>query len=699
MVAQERMGRLEAESRLKSTEENLAAAEAAVRDMQLHLQSLPSTAAPTSHSAAPTALTRRYLSSHVPYIEFIAFVQHIRSLRPLRDSSKLTFPPPLVTNLLTQPFLARAITEDHDATLRFDAAPDLSWLSRRGVSAAIVGGELVIEPISASSLLATTTSAAADIGCSLCGKAVFPQMVPQSPAVSHFGPPPAHPTQRNSASRFSLKPFFNTTSSPAPASAPTSSSSPLPSPIASPNPANAPTTPRSSSSSLPSVYIFRIARATNAPAADKGQESQNKSYPLCRSGWCLERLRATCELWHFVRTGIVQVIWAGDDGYLLQSEIAQPAEGETGQVIDLTEEKPPLPPRKKSGWGLGFKTTSAASGSASASGSSWTKGWGGGASRSGTASPPPQSPLSGDKRPSIDTGSIGAEKGYDEVVPDPEVEVKAGGLGEPLELRSDQTDVKRKGKEKANETVPVIQETESSPSPALPRQIEALSPPIETSTAEDGLLQPEIRGSSDLKRAESAVSLNSTNRSEKFTTPQSEHADLLDAEGEKLALSAIDKPEKQDEDHKKPETSSPLIGPPPIPKRAAGRNRLNGQSKDLDLTSREASPGVDNGTSTPEEVAVAAVEEGSREKEQEHKEGEEAPPTPRAAPPLPPRHPRTPKSENRDSRVDEKTFLREVDPSEGGGEEWESKTWKMVLKLKEQMWKTRVGVVDTDVDA
>ena len=45
MVANERMGRLEAEERLKSTEENLAAAESAVRDMQLHLQSL-STAPP-----------------------------------------------------------------------------------------------------------------------------------------------------------------------------------------------------------------------------------------------------------------------------------------------------------------------------------------------------------------------------------------------------------------------------------------------------------------------------------------------------------------------------------------------------------------------------------------------------------------------------------------------------------------------------
>lgn len=62
MVAVERMARTEAETRLKSTEDNLAAAESAMRDMQLHLQSLAS----TSHSppSATTRIPRRYLSSH-----------------------------------------------------------------------------------------------------------------------------------------------------------------------------------------------------------------------------------------------------------------------------------------------------------------------------------------------------------------------------------------------------------------------------------------------------------------------------------------------------------------------------------------------------------------------------------------------------------------------------------------------------------
>lgn len=676
MVAQERMGRLEAESRLKSTEDNLAAAEAAVRDMQLHLQSLPNTAASTN-SPAPLAPTRRYLSSHVPYLEFASFVQHIRSLRPLRDTSKSTFPPPQVTNLLAQPFLARAVAEDHDPTLRLEVAPDLSWLSRRSVSAAISSGELVIEPISANSLLATTTTPAAEIGCSLCGKAVFPSMVPPSPAVSHFGPPPLHPAQRNSASRFSLKPFFNSTNSttsPGPNTTAAALTSPLPSPVASPNPANSnssnvPTTPRSSSSSLPSVYIFRIAKPTSSTTADKSSSSE-KPYPLCRSGWCLERLRATCELWHFVRTGIVQVIWMGDDGYLLQSEIAQPAEGERGEVVDLTEEKPALPPRKRSGWGLGFKSTSttsaSAGGTAAASGSgtssSWTKGWGGaGSSRSGTASPPATG--TGEKRSSIGAGSIGAEKGADEV---------EGILGEPIDLdTAPQGEIKDKGKGKERE-VPT------------------------TDTVDEGLLHPSAAGTdtTELKRAESAISLNSTNRSEQFTTPQSEHADLLDAHAaSELATPRAERPsspvavaeaaEEVEVDVKDVKAESPIIGPPPVPKRAAGRSRLNGQgqegSKDLDIeSSREASPAPTSAPGEGKDAEATALVV-----------------TPKAMPPLPPRHPRTPKQDaHRESRNPnpDKSFLRTVEP--GDEEEWESKTWKMVLRLKEQMWKTRVGVVD-----
>ena len=659
MVANERMGRLEAESRLKSTEENLAAAESAVRDMQLHLQSLSEAATTNTRVAATdSVIPRRFLSSHVPYIEFISFVQHLRSLRPLKDVSKATFPAPLVTNLLTQPFLARVVAEDHDPTLRFDVAPDLSWLSRRGVSSAIVGGELIIEPVSSSTILANTTTAPSDIGCSLCGKAVFPTLVPQSPATSHFGPPPLHPTQRNSASRFSLKPFFNSTStSPGPVSTGSAApGSPLQSPLSSPNPTSA-TNPISAS--LPSVYIFRIAKSSTAPsAADKEKESQSKSYPLCRSGWCLERLRATCALWHFIRTGLVQVVWTGDDGYLLQSEIAQPVEGEKGEVIDLTEEKPPLPPRKRSGWGLGFKS-SAPSGSGTAapattSGGSWTKGWG---SRSGTASPPP----AGLDRKGSEVGSIGAEKISDEPIP-----LSAeGGLAPPIELApSDEGDKKGKGKE-----IPVIQAVDSSPiATTEPAESETPKPTLPPTENDQTLLQPE----NELRRTDSTLSAGSTNRSEQFTTPISEQANQFEEEGSKIPS---DIPEHEPEAEKK----EVIVGPPPVPKRAAARQKV-GDSIDF-----SAAPPTPTTAST---IGTVEAKDGESETDKPENESTTEPGQLLSPPPLPARHPQTPK-QNRSSKVEEKTYL-----PQGEDEDWEAKTWRMITKLREDMWKTRVGVVD-----
>ncbi|KDQ58553.1 hypothetical protein JAAARDRAFT_671689 [Jaapia argillacea MUCL 33604] len=37
--------------------------------------------------------------------------------------------------------------------------------------------------------------------------------------------------------------------------------------------------------------------------------THSQIYPLCKSPWCLSRLRTTCSLWSFVRTGIVEKIW------------------------------------------------------------------------------------------------------------------------------------------------------------------------------------------------------------------------------------------------------------------------------------------------------------------------------------------------------------------------------------------------------
>ncbi|WVQ69279.1 uncharacterized protein L199_007496 [Kwoniella botswanensis] len=828
MVATERMSRAEAEARLKSTEENLAAAEAAVRDMQLHLQSLPPSAVQPSattlppHTAAAEgtssiSISRKYLSSHVPYSEFLNFIQHLRTLRPIKDTSKNTFPPPLITNLLTQPFLARTIIEDNDTTLRLDIAPDLSWLSRRSVSQAIISGDLIVEPVSTATLLSSTSSSIQEINCSLCGKSIFNHhQQPHSPAgTSHFGPPPVHP-QRNSnstASRFSLKPFFaTTTSSP---SATNSNSTPnVPSPSQSPisSPAIGP------GGAVTSVYVFRIAKPQLQTGSNSGDKGDSKLYPLCRTGWCLERMRATCALWHFVRTGVIQVIWHGDDGSGTTLTTATIKENnqqvglgsETTKVNpaeqdDPTSERtiatangngdeqniqrpPPLPQRKKSSWALGFKLSDKSTGG-------WTRGW---KSSGGTTNSPPGSPGTGEEKRRDSVGSLGAER--DE---NGRVQTAGGlGLGEALNI-----DEKEKEKEKE---APVIQEPSS----------------LSTATANETNQSTETEGKQDedsaklgkeqeqdgegegetgmqvqpppLSRATSNIS--SINTSETgFHTPKGGQADLHSEDGHDNVVeeeevkrdeqSTPHPPSRVDTDTKTEdrviELASPASGtasptgvsagaPPPIPRRAAGRNTLSQLSggTSTPVTSQPPTPVKDRETNErqdedEDELSILRelrdeleqrksgdvsrdekVDENVQDKQQDknvevdntqdgqgednHKDGEqkqeeeeEEPPfTPvnldekfplsplqqqtfpssstsrpnshsaaAAPPPLPPRHPKTPvlQLSNSTGTEGEKRYFTVGDK---GSDSWEGKAWEKIVKLKEEMWKSRIGVLD-----
>ncbi|KAK4685017.1 Rab guanine nucleotide exchange factor SEC2, partial [Tremellales sp. Uapishka_1] len=594
----------------QSTEDNLAAAESAVRDMQLHLQSLPVN---TLQPSPPVAVNveRHLLASHLPYTEFLAFLHHLRSLRPLRETSKALFPPPLVANLLTQGFLNRLTVEDHDPTLRLEAAPDLGFLSRRYVGQAIIAGELIIEPVSAASVIASSSLGMNDIGCALCGRLIFG--APHSPHVGgQFAPPPNHPAMTragsSSASRFSLKPFFNTTSAPAP-------TSPSASPLSSPAPG------ASTSGNLSSVYIFRI---TKPPAtgintvASQTAEKEAKFYPLCKNGWCLERLRATCALWHFVRTGIIHVVWQGDDGYTLQSEMDSASEPEAPL------QPPPLPQRKKSSWGLGFKLADRTNGTG------WTKAF------KGIASPPASPGLSTE-------GKLeeSAAEGEELVIVDLDQKEKGGevkeGLGAPLELdeatvQPEQAEAEEKSEEHAEKETPSVVPEPHTSSPKL-------------------LLAPELH------RSTSSNSVSGSERDEvvSFSTPTGTPLELSDVEleAETPKVHALE-PLPQTID-----LASPKVAAPPIPKRAAGRNR------------------------------PSAIEGGSGSATPERGQSPSPLPASPAKPPLPPRHPQTPTQalETPTTQPGDRMYLSQRDL-----ETFEGKTWKMVVKLKEEMWRARVGV-------
>ena len=121
---------------------------------------------------------------------------------------------------------------------------------------------------------------------------------------------------------------------------------------------NPPTPRRSLSTDLLHVFIFRIASnptsitipslpipvaSMTPPLPNSPPNAQSSTiYPLCRGSWCLSRLRTTCSLWSFVRTGIVEKVWEEEVPVLPPPMI--PVQPETS--------RPPIPPRKRGLWGM-----------------------------------------------------------------------------------------------------------------------------------------------------------------------------------------------------------------------------------------------------------------------------------------------------------------------------------------------------------
>ncbi|KAG8938218.1 hypothetical protein FRC03_007502, partial [Tulasnella sp. 419] len=348
MVAEARFERAKSERKATEAENAMKTAEEAVALMQTQMQSLMGTREQAEKEAQDlrelmskgkwvprerqTSLTsvsssfqpqipRRLFSGHPPYEEFLAFVAHLRSLRPT------TLHPPVLSSLLPLPFLARLINEDSDPTLRLDLAPSLNWLNRRAVQTAIQQGQLDVEPSQSTALIAELSGpmgflSTADVVCALCGKAVFhPPLSPTDPPPSH--PMTTRPSWANSTSRF-IKSSLAAASSPAP---------------------SAPTTPPAGFHPPTQIFIFRI--AVQAP-------QKATPYPLCNSTWCLTRIRTTCELWRFVRKGIVDKIW--EEEISRRPSLAIMASGNGSQTTltpagggasPQTESGAPVPPRRR----------------------------------------------------------------------------------------------------------------------------------------------------------------------------------------------------------------------------------------------------------------------------------------------------------------------------------------------------------------
>ncbi|KAG5638290.1 hypothetical protein H0H81_000815 [Sphagnurus paluster] len=387
MVAEARFAQHLSEQKVANAERALKGAEEAVSVMQQQMQALQAEKEEAERKAQEAlivmgkgkyverreSITRpiRLRNSHVPYQDFLLFVAHLRSLHS--SSSH----PPTITTLLPLPFLARVSTEDSEPTLRLDLAPSLNWLSRRTVLSAIHNGQLIIEPISSATLLQEsgtpgTHNGSNSISCALCGTPIF------APETSTSRPQPPLLSQLNTNSLSWSTSLFKKPSNSTAYSISANNSQPSTPPAHSVNRSFQQLAP-------PQVYIFRLApqASNNAPATsipskigssggstsisqctDQNSHTPNNTsttqsstiYPLCTNNWCLMRLRTTCTLWAFMRTGIVEKLWEEQVPTLLPPTI----------ITSPIGEKPPVPPRRRGLWGM----ASALGGRAS----SWSEG-------------------------------------------------------------------------------------------------------------------------------------------------------------------------------------------------------------------------------------------------------------------------------------------------------------------------------------
>ncbi|KZT71873.1 hypothetical protein DAEQUDRAFT_763369 [Daedalea quercina L-15889] len=371
MVAEARIAQAKSERKVEETERALREAEEVVGLLQTQMQALQSEKERADRRVEDMRVTvgkgkwvervqeripaiPRLLSSHAPYQEYLSLIAHLRSIRPASQH------PPAMSTLLPLPFLARLVTEDSDPTVRLDLAPSLNWLSRRSVISAIHSGELSIEPMPTIALLQELSPSTipgqahnVHISCALCGTAIISpsNSASGSPTTANFPSLTPRPSINNtwSSSRLFKNSLVHTLSA-APGSL-VHSRSQSPAPLASGADASEPPA---------QVYIFRIAATSSGLPVSLPLSPQNNTqarptiYPLCTAQWCLARLRTTCSMWAFVRTGIVEKIW--DDGvYVPPASVRSthsPAATVNGTKHDGSngvtdaDRKPPIPPRR-----------------------------------------------------------------------------------------------------------------------------------------------------------------------------------------------------------------------------------------------------------------------------------------------------------------------------------------------------------------
>ena len=380
----------------------------------------------------------------------------------------------------------------------------------------------------------------------------------------------------------------------------------------------------------------------------------------------------------------------GDDGFLFPSEarereLPQPTPDNLRRVSAASvatstqttdePERPTLPERKKSsGWGsLGFKLGS--NDPKPGSGGSWF-------GRSGSATPP--------------KATVGLEQDM--------LEKEGKGLDAPIDLQAQVAETT------AIDAIDATEETKNDV-PRIETQDASPAAPLSNLASRDGESHEAQNLKPVLSRAGStrsnATSIAGTEDGT-FSTPKGQANDLPDEDVPEAAdVSTISDTSKQEVETanvvylNENVDPAPTPAPPPIPRRSA--NRMSKPATPLTSTS----PVLTGNTPLPAVIALPAkdseevrsdpaapVETATSSAEADESASEIPAPTESTRkappPPLPARHPQTPANPSvPDHHVEgEKRWMKE------DSEAWEDKTWRTVLRLKEGMWKARVGVSD-----
>jgi len=360
-------------------------------------------------------------------------------------------------------------------------------------------------------------------------------------------------------------------------------------------------------------------------------------------------------------------------------EMPTPVESPSADTAKPTADKPDLPPRKKTGWGLGFGSLGGGKGL--------------GLSKGDT---PPQSP-----------GTESPNQFGEGVEPE-----KVSGSTEPVVATTSEED-----KEEAVEagTTPATTgddanltvSADTTVTPAEPQVIAPEEPAAATTESEEGADKDNLAVP---KPTESNANSDVEDDAHDFSTPKSSNSvlptDAPVAETASEAVKADGNPNDASIDISSPRTSIDVSAavstdgntmlPPPPPARSAARRAVPappaGGSAPPPLPDRSRTRPLSSATLGAETAALKSpILPVTPEMIASNHPITPEPPSSSAQTPGPGGKPANRASIVPGTSAPSKTGKRYVE-----GDSWEAKTWREIVRLKEDMWKARVGLVEAE---